>query len=236
MVVEVLIVGALLFVGILIVTVFGCSVAVAADRFRIWRRLRNDSVTSIADLGDVADGALVSIEGTATANPTPATAPLSGRECAAYEHRIEEDEDGVTHLTQEYSDTPFVVSDATGDVRVDPEGARMFTGSGCSKSTEKADHEEVLVRAGEPVVVHGRKRTADGAAYLGSERAHDSRLELFPGQPLAFAAAVTGDSKYYADLYVADESSAPPAGEVLRAGIKALAFAVVSPILVLWTL
>ena len=62
MVVEVLIVGTLLFVGILIIAVFGCSIAVAADRFRIWRRLRNDSVTPVTDLGDVADGALISIE------------------------------------------------------------------------------------------------------------------------------------------------------------------------------
>lgn len=200
-------------------------VALGIDRLRIGRSLGRDTM-SILDAKAADEGQFVQIEGEVTANSGQVLAPESGRACLAYEHRIErEDSDSSMFYTTESSSEPFVVSDGTGDIVVDPAAANILGDVDHEVTRGNETHFERLLKEGETVRIHGRKQREGQRDRIGGSRAHTYPRELFPSQPhLALGSKFGGD---VADQYIAADDTSLPGRKNLKRGLHQIATAAV---------
>jgi hypothetical protein len=116
-------IGLLLFLGLFVVAGLAIA-ATGVAHLRTWVLLKRGSAVSP---GDASTGP-VQVEGTAAVADRNLVAPFTETECLAFELEVEKyrhDDDGSNWKTKVREDhaVPFLVSDHTGRVAVDPDGA-----------------------------------------------------------------------------------------------------------------
>lgn len=150
------------------------------DLGRGYRIMSNDPV----DAGSVhLESGVVEVQGTAEPIDGTLDAAYTGTDCLAYEYeekhkRREHDGDGNDRTEWRTVDsggaeTPFYVTDDTGSVAVDPDGADVSVDSERVESSMRVRKYEGRLDPGETVHVYGEKvDTADGADAPGDERVY----------------------------------------------------------------
>ncbi len=105
--------------------------------------------------------------------------PSFATKCIGYHYKIEKvwtDSDGDTRHSEKYQENkilPFMISDETGSVTVDPEN--LVARSLKKERRRKGDyrHTQSVLREGDEVVMFGRARSENGKLVLGHDPHHD---------------------------------------------------------------
>jgi hypothetical protein len=179
-------------VGGVFALVGGLILLAGVGRLVAWGRLRLRAATAVS----AARPGAVELVGTATTHETTLPAPFSAGDCLAYTYRVERydpDDDGSNWdtVSEGSAGVPFLLSDHTGSVLVDPDGAELlFARSHRSEVDNDEEPPPVIGRflEAETTVEHATGSISLGPLEIATgDRHRFTATRLDPGEPVYVA-------------------------------------------------
>lgn len=110
----------------------------------------------------LTDG-VVEVEGTAELLEETVESPYTNTDCLVCEYEKErdiDDDSGMTTVDSGCKSVPFLLTDGSGEVAVDPSGARFMLGTDDIEGGTRESKKENRIEPGDPIHIVGQKRAA----------------------------------------------------------------------------